>query len=92
MLAALHGAGYLVGINISAPLAEPGNWPAACLYWTDDWTVFCDQFPLYYTYASVTNFSVTPSPWADLRTLVRLFNEEYSECGVPVGCMGVAFT
>ncbi len=87
---AFYGAAWMFGLNVTSPQCDPENWlgDLGCLYWTA-WPDFCDQFPDYYSFASLRDFSIVPSPWADLVTFLRVWNEEYRNCGEPVGCMGV---
>ncbi len=88
---AFYGAIWVFGLNVTAPQADPENWggvDGACIYWTA-WPAFCSQFPDYYTYESLRDFTILPSPWRDLTTFLRVWNEEYRNCGEPVGCMGV---
>ncbi len=87
---ALAAYSFLTGLNVTASDFDGATWSStSCDYWTSSWTIFCAQFPDYYTYESLRNFSIVPSPWADMTTLARVWNEEYRNCGEPVGCMGV---
>jgi hypothetical protein len=50
-------------------------------------TLFCDQFPDHYSYASLRDFTLRPSPYNDYWTLMRIFNLEYVD-GAARGCIG----
>lgn len=86
---AVYTANYMLAFNTTISLLDPENWPSTC---TDyfGWTIFCAQFPDYYSFESLRNFSIVPSPYADLTTLLTVFNNEYTNCDVPRGCLGVA--
>jgi hypothetical protein len=77
----------MLGADLTQPDFQPENWLAACPGLTN-LTLFCDQFPDYYSLESLYDFTITPSPYEDLKELARIFVEEYPECGDPVGCIG----
>lgn len=80
---------WISGLNTSAPQADPANWPAECLYWTS-YPTFCDLFPDYYSFESLRNYSIVPSPWRDYTTVLAAFNREYLNGAPPIGCFGLA--
>lgn len=77
----------LITLNLTSTEAE---WPIACL----DVAVlpaFCQAFEThYYSFESLTNYSIVPSPYRDVLALMKAFNEEYVDCGVPRGCFGTS--
>jgi hypothetical protein len=81
-------AEVMLGYNVSAEGMDPANWPAECLSVTG-FSLFCDQFPSYYSFASLRNFSIVPSPWRDLNTLVTIYNNEFLACGTARNCVGI---
>ena len=85
----VYSISYFVGLDMSTSIAEPDTWAAVC---ADTIGVnlpeFCDQFPSYYAYESLRDFSLVPSPWVDVTYMLRAYNEEFRACGEPVGCIG----
>jgi hypothetical protein len=77
--------------NASNPAYAPAGWVATCRALTAV-PVFCNSFPNYYSFASLTNYSVLPSPYRDITTMLTAYNEEYAGCAVSRGCLGYSGT
>ncbi len=81
---------WMLGLNVTADQTLEENWPDECMYWTE-YTPFCEQFTTgYYSIESLRDPDLLPSPIADLVTVITAYNNEYTDCGVPRGCFGVA--
>lgn len=72
----------LVALNMTYTKAE---WDIACLDVTFSGP-FCKAFQGYYSFESLTNYSIVPSPFRDVTAILKAFNEEYTDCGQPRGC------
>jgi hypothetical protein len=84
------GLGYLVGLDMSTSIADPENWAATCAAFIGtSLPEFCAQFPGYYSYESLRDWSLSPSPWVHATYLFQALNEEYRAGSTPVGCLGV---
>jgi len=77
---------WMIGVNWSA--VNTSNWIAECVYWLGEFE-YCALFPSYYSFASLTDYDVTPSPWYDLYVMAEVTNAEFLDCGPPVGCLGM---
>lgn len=65
------------------------EWPMVCNFLLSTDTYFCAAFESgYYAYESLTNYSMLPSPFRDITAMYRANNNEWPDCGAPVGCFG----
>jgi hypothetical protein len=89
---AIMAANAMLGADLTQPEFQPENWLVACPSVTG-LPIFCDQFAggddAYYAMASLYNFSMTPSPYTDLETLMRVYIESISGCTGETFCLGV---
>jgi len=86
----VYVANAMLSVNQSDTDTEPDTWvDSGCMTRIAvGW--FCALFPDYYAAESIRNVSLIPSPWADLTTAMTALNNEYLNCGTPVGCTGLA--
>jgi hypothetical protein len=80
-------ARWIAGVKTSSAQADPENWPDWCPYWFGE--EYCTLFPDPYSYESLRNFSITPSPYRDFTTIATTFNKEFRDPAAPRGCFGV---
>lgn len=64
------------------------GWPAYCAVRMASAPSFCNAFPSYYAYESLRNYTMVPSPYRDLTSVLTAYNEEYADCGPARGCFG----
>jgi hypothetical protein len=85
----ITAANVMLGADLTEPQFQPENWIAACPGLTN-LTIFCDQFDDYYALESLHEFDLRPSPYEDLKELMRIFLETYPDCDMPPGdCIGI---
>jgi len=81
---------YFFAINTTGPWVVPANFHTLCVANNPVTAAkgLCWLWPSYYSYDSLTNFSAVPSPYLDITRLMTVFNNEFVDCGTPVGCLG----
>lgn len=82
-----------MAIPLYSEIEVSGAWDDFCLntLFPDqpEYSWFCNLFPWYYSIESLSNASITPSPWKDLTAIMRALSEEYVYGEEPRGCFGV---
>lgn len=79
---------FVMGLDEYLLTESPEEFLYTCTFMMDN-PVICDLFGSYYSWESLTNLSVTPSPYVDAMVIAEAMNAEYEDCGPPKGCFGV---
>jgi hypothetical protein len=84
----------LTGLPITGNETEPANWVGGgCTYLFTtsfgSYQWFCDLFDSYYEADSIRDLELLPSPWRDFTTIYTAINQEFENCGEPLGCVAL---